>query len=737
MYYPFTSKTEWEVVKWVKLHGSSSTTFLDLLSIDGVKQVVITGEAFDVYYHDIIKCVKSLYSDLDFARYLTFAPEWHYTDEDQTVCLFHDMHTGKWWWEMQKKLDEHCPGGTIVLIIISSDKTQVTMFCNKTAYPIYLTIGNIPKEIRHKPSCGTHILLAYLPTTCLEHMTNKASCCRTIANLYHACLCRVLALLKPAGLDGVLMHSGDGALHCCHLLFTSFVGDYPEQLLATGIKFRECPKCDVKAKDTGSNMVPFHLRKLGEVLDALAALDHGNLAFVCACATAGVRPIIHPFWEDLPFANIFWAITPDVLHQLYQGLIKHLLGWLSAAFGAAEIDTCCRWLPPNHHIHIFTKGITCLSHVSGAEHAQICCFILGIIIDISLPDNLDVSHLLRSVQGLLDFLYLAQYPCHSSETLHSLDEALDLFHENKEIFIQLAKDAYCATNHKDEFIQMTCWLEQKEKILWHLKYVTWCLAGGHQSEPYHSHPPDMTFRHELVMTRHPSAKAVSIQKLVEDYGATHFHEALTCYITRHSQSGHPEPLQDQALENLAGNIHFPFQSLPVFHKIKCKGHVTLDSVHAKPQQRSGSRLVAHRCHLVANNYLPTRLAIFALPPKSIPLLFPPTFDIPPHLAYIEWFTPFPSTPDRNNGLYKLSRSMRSSDRVASVELVGDIEHSVHLIPRFGDIAPQEWTSETVLDDCNTFWLNSYIDRHINNFANLAQEGFPDVQQPRALQLGAR
>jgi hypothetical protein len=103
--------------------------------------------------------------------------------------------------------------------------------------------------------------------------------------------------------------------------------------------------------------------------------------------------------------------------------------------------------------------------------------------------------------------------------------------------------------------------------------------------------------------------------------------------------------------------------------------------------------------------------MFTLPPKSIPLLFPPTVHLPTHLAYVEWFTPFPPAPDHNSGLYKLSRSLHGGDTMASIVSVADIERSVHLIPRFGVMAPREWTSETVLEDCDTFWLNSYIDRH--------------------------
>ena len=47
----------------------------------------------------------------------------------------------------QVELKKDHPGATIIPLVISTDKTQLTLFRNKSAYPVYLTIGNIPKEI--------------------------------------------------------------------------------------------------------------------------------------------------------------------------------------------------------------------------------------------------------------------------------------------------------------------------------------------------------------------------------------------------------------------------------------------------------------------------------------------------------------------------------------------------------------------------------------------------------------
>ena len=122
--------------------------------------------------------------------------------------MYHDIHTGSWWWltqvshgmwrdnvscnvlltQTQAAVEKDMPGATIVPVIISSNKTQLTLFQNKSAYPIYMTIGNIPKNIRRKTSMHAYLLLGYLPTTKLEEEVINAKRKRLIANLYHACL---------------------------------------------------------------------------------------------------------------------------------------------------------------------------------------------------------------------------------------------------------------------------------------------------------------------------------------------------------------------------------------------------------------------------------------------------------------------------------------------------------------------------------------------------------------------
>ncbi|KAJ6537053.1 hypothetical protein B0H19DRAFT_1382817 [Mycena capillaripes] len=765
-YAPFTSKMDWEVAKWAKLRGAGSTAFSDLLNIEGVREsldlsygnsvqlnqiidqklpgrpkfvrseVIVNGEAFHLYSRDILECVRALWGDSDFAPYL------------RSACITTCIPEGSGGTAVEKDY----PGATIIPIIISSDKTQLTVFGNKTAYPVYMTLGNIPKEIRRKPSRRGYVLLGYLPTSKMKNIKNKSARRRILANVFHACMAFILAPLKVPGVHGMPVTSGDGVTRRGHPIYATFVGDYPEQCLVTAIKTGECPTCEAPRDELGEE-TEFPLRDLENILAALDTLDEGPAVYAKACAEAGIKPIYRPFWEGLPYTNIFRSISPDILHQLYQGIVKHLISWLKAVCGEAEIDARCRRLPPNHNIRLFMNGISDLNRVTGKEHDQISRFILGIIVDIQLPNNLPSSRLIAAVRGVLDFVHLAQYPMHTSETLSHLADGLRRFHANKSIFVDLGVrpdfnlpklhncghypmhiklfDAYRSTNFKDEFPQMTLWLERKEKIFRHEKYIQWRLDGCPAPPTVEPLPPGVVYERRLKMTKHPTLKAVKINALIADYGAYSFRDALARFIV---QFNNPTLTRAQ-IETQSGSVALHFNRVPVYHRIKFitenpytaggPEDSVVDSIHVQPAKatRSGKELPGRFDTALVNDgsggltgvggYRVGQVrVVFSLKPHHIQGLFARGVSPPRHLAYVEWFSAFTPQPEPHHLMYKVKRSLKDGDRMASIVPVANIRRSVHLFPKFGPVAPPHWTSANVLEECPTFFVNCFSDRHI-------------------------
>ncbi|KAH9016036.1 hypothetical protein EDB85DRAFT_1875359 [Lactarius pseudohatsudake] len=793
---PFCSQCDWEFARWAKTRGPTSSAVADLLAIPEVtdklglsyrtpkelndiidkelpgcppfkyQDLTITGDTHQVYFRDVLQCIRSLYGNPEFARDLAFAPERHYVDHGRACRVYSEMHTGDWWWTVQTSLEAHRPGATVIPVIISSDKTQLTLFRGKTAYPVYLTIGNIPKDTCRKPSRRAQILLGYLPTTRLERINNKAARRRALGNIFHLCMRNILAPIASYGETGIAMMSGDGIWRRCHPILAVFVGDYPEQALVTCTYFGQCPKCSVHRNNLGdySTSPP---RSYDEALESFRLADGDVLPFHAACREARLRPIFHPFWEALPFADIFISITPDILHQMLQGVMKHLIAWLTSAFGPVKIDARCRSLPPNHHITTFVRGISTLSRVSGLEHKQMCKILLGLVLDLPLPSGQVTSRIIKTVRALLDFLYLAQLPSHTTATLLRLEQSLSQFHDNKEVFVDLGvrehfcipkvhslmhykssitlfgttdnynteqterlhidftKEAYRATNHKDEYPQMTAWLERREKIQQHGTFVTWRQQAQQEtvqdSKP--NGPPEPVPR-TIQMTLHPSQKVVSFDTLADKYRALDFQDALADFIAR---INHPQA-SATALRALADDTLLPFRSVPVYHKIKfvsSHGSEIVDVVHARPEQRDarGRVIPSHFDTVIVHGNAQVgalrnkgpRIAqvrvVFQLPRKVIHQVFLSSdIALPTHLAYVEWFSPIPTTPDSND-LYRVSRLTQNGRHLASIIPIDSLFSSVHLLPRFGP-ETSEWNTFSVLELCRSFYINPFSNRDV-------------------------
>lgn len=345
----------------------------NILDKDGTPVV----QTIELWKRDPVACIKELMQDPRFEKHMRYAPEKMYTDVGLKHQAFNEMATGKWWWAMQRLLPK---GATIAAIILSSDKTQLSTFSgDKSAWPVYLTLGNIDASVSK-----------------LECFTEDR---RSVEGyqLFHDCMRALLKPLIEAGQNGVEMLCSDGRTRLVFPLLAAYVADYPEQCLIAGCGERRCPKCTVTSKELGD---PLHsvLRDPEKTIDALKATRMGNHT---QFKNLGLRPIT-PFWMDLPRCNIFHCFTPDLLHQLHKGVFKdHLVKWSTKAAEAtkAEVDRRYMAMPRHPDLRHFKKGISLVTQWTGTEYKNMEKVFLGALAGTAKPD------IIICVRAVLDFIY--------------------------------------------------------------------------------------------------------------------------------------------------------------------------------------------------------------------------------------------------------------------------------------------------------------------------------------------
>ncbi|KAF8868438.1 hypothetical protein CPB84DRAFT_1819214 [Gymnopilus junonius] len=561
LFAPFASELDWRVAQWAVKDGPGHNAFNRLLEIPGVVENLglsyhnIRGlhqkldampekagewktqnivfkdkpeQSFMLRYRDPLEAVKSLWRDPQLSPEMVFASAKSF------------QITSKWWHVLQ---------------------TQLTQFSgNKAAYPVYLTIGNIPKATRRKPSKHACILIAYLSV-------QKIDCSRINDQEHHSL---VQQPLISAGTNGVKMTSSDGAVRCVHPILTCYVADYPEQCLVACTKYGTCPKCKASAKDL-QNPTPAPNRTESWTNSIIQeAKDQANLSprkFHAYCMSHDVAGSVYkPFWEGFPLCDIHRSITPDVLHQLYQ------------AYG----------------LRPFKNGIFALSQISGMERKNMAKILLGCLVG-CMP-----SQGIAAVTALLDFIYIAQYPAHNSVTLGYLRDALNRFHQNRQYFIttsvhddfnipkfhsllhyiesielfgttdnyntemferlhiDFAKHGWRASNQCDEFPQMIRWLSQQEKIV---------SFECHQKTQPQTLAPDTVFtgssikkKPPISIVKHPNFPNRQLSLIEDKHHAPDFTHYLKVFLNTFTT----RPIQPRYLEQSI----LPFSHVNVYNMFR-------------------------------------------------------------------------------------------------------------------------------------------------------------------------
>ncbi|KZT33343.1 hypothetical protein SISSUDRAFT_969630, partial [Sistotremastrum suecicum HHB10207 ss-3] len=463
-------------------------------------------EVVELWKRNPVDCIRELMGNPLFRRCMRYRPEQRYRDAAQQNRVYDEMWSGDWWWDLQKEMPS---GATIAPVILASDKTQLTNFSgNRAAWPVYLTIGNIAKSVRRKPTKHATVLIGYLPIPKLAHLTTPER--RSIEGwrIFHDAMERLLKPLVDAGKDGVDMVCADRKIRRVHPIVASYVADFPEQCEIADIKNSYCPVCHITPGERGTGETG-QTRSMETAL--LVLRDWWNDNASSAAELFGYKKV-WPFWATLPHQNIFQCFTPDIHHQLHKGNFKdHLVKWCCNWASEKDIDQRFKTMTSFNSLRHFSNGISKVKQWAGVEYKNMEKTFLSVIDGILPPDAI------KAAQALLDFIHFARYPIHTDESLARMAGVLEDFHELKDIFtetgmcdkpgfdipkihamshyiemiklkgtadgyntesperlhIDFAKIAYRASNKVNPLKQMTLWLQRQEAINNQRIYVTW------------------------------------------------------------------------------------------------------------------------------------------------------------------------------------------------------------------------------------------------------------------------
>ncbi|KAG1897449.1 uncharacterized protein F5891DRAFT_1129914 [Suillus fuscotomentosus] len=742
---PFEDKEEWDLAHWlVKNLGQTRTEeFLKLpitqnhskLSFHNnrsflqrvdklprgpgwtCKKVTVRGnckddkgemlqEDVELWSRDPVECVKELIGNLAFKEHMAYSPAKAYADCAGQHRVIDEMWTADWWGEKQNALPE---GATIAPIILSSDKMSLSQFRgDKSAWPVYMSIGNIAKAKRRQASARATVLIGYLPASKLDCFTPDA---RSLAGyrLFHHCMALLLQPLIGAGNDGVEMVCADLWVRHIYPILAAYVADFPEQCLCLVAANDRGDALNSAMHDPESTKEILHKRKIGQ----------HPLEF----EANGLRAVYKPFWADLPHADIFLAFTPDLLHQLHKGVFKdHLVKWCIDIIGEDEIDAHFKAIPNYPGLRHFKKGISSVKQWTGCEHKEMQRVFVGLLSG-AVP-----SRVLVVARSILNFSYHAQLHIQTTESLEALQTTLTVFHANKDILkelavrehfnipklhqlshyvqsitllgaadgfntelperlhIDFAKDSYRASNKRDYEEQMALWLQCQEAVFIRSTYLDWLSQQPH-SNP-HDFDADSDMDSESETPNLPAAEPLQASHVLAKVPA-HPHQSVQTIITAHGATEFLPALQSFLLKNLPHNTIVPVV-IVMPPDLRVSDVPKRRRIRATPEKLPSGRkpgtpaqfdmaLIADRprsshLHTLEGVRVAQVRAIFTLPHQF--------GAYSRALAYVEWFTPF-KPPDPSSRMQQVSRSTRQLRRNAAVIHVDKIVRPCHLIPRMG------------------------------------------------------
>ncbi|QRV81257.1 beige protein [Ceratobasidium sp. AG-Ba] len=545
-WYPFASEAEWKLAYWLATCKSSQSKIDEFLDMDGILAEKPTfGRAYNLFqklenelagfggpawhcqqilaenfpearYKDIVlylrnleECLNYLVGRPDLDGNIWFAPEVRLAGDDE-IQVFDEMPTGHLWHEILQTVHEAGYSSDAALggVIFGSDKTHLTHYAgNVKVHALYVSLGNIVKDVRAQTSKRAWMLLAYIPIckweNTLEQLVPKTK-------------------TKKASLPGILSRR---LFHLCMEIICKPLKEINvHEYMIAALDKSNCIHCNATTTNFGSpDSKPLRTQEsIPDAIERVWEQRHPNAdpyQFSLGATKEGLGDVEYPFWAHLPLVDICQTLSVDLLHSYYEYFFDHIFKWNKNSLGEREIDARMKAQVPYSGSRTFPKGVCHISQMSCKEHRAL------LKVHLSILANYDVQYsreLTLATQALTNYIYYAQLPTHTEHTLRTYDQAYQDFHQYKYIWIKnesrrgkdgviehfnipklhaghhmsnqirakgtadnfstetiehlhidTIKEAYPATNKKDWEKQTIRWLVWREKLTELCQFHTW------------------------------------------------------------------------------------------------------------------------------------------------------------------------------------------------------------------------------------------------------------------------
>ncbi|KAF8460148.1 hypothetical protein BDZ91DRAFT_785483 [Kalaharituber pfeilii] len=396
----------------------------------------------EFYYRHIIDCIKYLLRQKMYADFLVWAPV-----KEQNAAgerIYHEMHTGNWWWKTQEELPV---GSTLVPILLASDGTHLTNYSgDKKIWPVYMSIGNITSSVRNTPSMHAWIPIAMPPT--IPKRVNRivgysiGTQEEESLQVIHDILTHILHPLTDMKCQkGIEMICADEQVRLCFPRLCCWLADHMENAILHGIYQTVCISCTVPAKALGNG-------------DKYPDCDHQKYADAYKNSDTkglhsdGVKFVNNALWTLLIAPPDL--VRGDLLHNIYLGILEHMMGWIQEFLThhnqLVAFDFIWKRLPPYPSFNPPGKAYRSITQWTSKELRNVGKVILASFAaalrrtsDQERPTSEQIQEFHQAILCiwyLTDFCLMAQYKVHTSSIIGYMNYYLQYFHRYKDIFLR-------------------------------------------------------------------------------------------------------------------------------------------------------------------------------------------------------------------------------------------------------------------------------------------------------------